>query len=308
MAFNRRLVFYCWADSNPKKPFDRVGGTNILKELSPGELVLEHGDEYLTAVEIVAAGSDSSPSRLLLHALHGPESRPSQWGPGEGSRSIEIGENRYTAFTSHVSIWGDQIAAFDAHANAPGLGRLSAFYLRRADQRVAFHPLYEPDATDRLNDLESIRGVEFSIHDSVKVEKAKAHGMISELLPSRDFPSIQVSAGMGQASQHDDHIDDDIAGELFEIADVAEQFFDRIKIRGLSKTRKTKTGQSATVEINLLTERLQVEHSLKSDPENPSMPEQDDVFEAPRAARTSLEGGDKLARAAEGRLAFADES
>ena len=218
--------------------------------------------------------------------------------------SISIGQNQYTAFSSHVSIWHDNIAALDAHANAPGLGRLSAYFMRRATQRVAFRPLFEQDAADRLKDLDGIRGVDFAIHDAYKIKRARAHGMISELLPKKGFPSIQVSAGMSRKDAHDDYVDDEVASELFDLADAAEQFFDRIKIRGLSKTEKTKTGQKASVEVNLLTERLQVEKSLDADPDNPSMPEQEGVFKALESARAQLEVGEQLARAAEARLAF----
>jgi hypothetical protein len=305
MAFNRRLVFYAWADSNDNYPFQRVPGAEALAALPTHEIVLDHGDDSLTAVEVVEVGSEREPTRLLLHALHGPGSRPSRWGPGEGAQSITIGQNQYTAFSSHVAIWNDNIAALDAHANAPGLGRLSRYFLRLARERVAFRPLFEQDAARRLEDLDGIRGVDFAIHDAYKVERARANGMISELMPRKEFPSIHVSAGMSQKDAHDDYIDDAVADELFELADNAEQFFDRIKIRGLSKTLRTKTGLKQSIVVNLLTERLHIEEALEADLENPSMPDKDEVFEALDAARRTLEAdGDKLALAAEARMAI----
>lgn len=308
MAFSRRVVFYGWADTNENHSFERIVGSEALAALSTADRVLDHGDDYLTAVEVIDVGTSTEPSRLLLHALHGPGSRPSRWGPGEGAQSISIGQNQFTAFSSHVSIWEDKIAALDAHANAPGLGRLSAYFMRRATQRVAFRPLFEQDAADRLNDLDGIRGVDFAIHDSYKIQKARAHGMISELLPKQNFPSVQVSAGMSRKNAHDDYVDDQVAAELFDLADVAEQFFDRIKIRGLSKTEKTKTGQKASKEVNLLTERLQIEKTLDADADNPSMPDRNGAFQALDAARSELEVGDQLARAAEARIAFDETS
>lgn len=108
---------------------------------------------------------------------------------------------------------------------------------------------------------------------------------------------------MSRRQPHDAYVDDELAAEIFEIADSAEQFFDRITIRGLSKTEKTKTGKKKSVEINLLSERLQVERTLESDPENPSLPGLDVVFDALAAARQSLQGG-ALEAAVEARLAL----
>lgn len=305
MAFNRRLIFYAWADSNEKHPFHRIPGAEAIAALSPHELVLDHGDDYLTAVEVVSVGDERTPTRLLLHALHGPGSRPSRWGPGEGARSISIGRNQYTAFSSHVSIWEDKIAALDAHANAPGLGRLSRYFLRQAQERVAFRPLFEQEAARRLEDIDGVRGVDFAIHDSHKIARARANGMISELMPRREFPSIHVTAGMSQKNAHDDYIDDELADGLFELADHAEEFFDQIKIRGLSKTLRTKTDKKQSIVVNLLTERLQVESSLEADLENPSMPDRDEVFAALDSARRQLEAdGNKLELAAEARIAL----
>jgi hypothetical protein len=305
MAFNRRLVFNAWANSNDNHPFQRTAGAEALAALPVDETVLDHGDDFLTAVEIIAIGTEREPTQLLLHALHGPGSRPSRWGPGEGARSISIGENQYTAFSSHVALWADNIAALDAHANAPGLGRLSRYFFSLARERVVFRPLFEQDAARRLEDLDGIRGVDFAIHDAYKVERARANGMISELMPRKEFPSIQVSAGMSQKNAHDDYIDDAVADELFELADNAEQFFDRIKVRGLSKTLRTKTGQKQSIVVNLLTERLQVTKALDADVDNPSMPGRDGVFRALTAARRELEDdGNKLASAAEARIAL----
>lgn len=305
MAFTRRLVFYAWANSNEDHPFQRIAGAEALVALPENEIVLDHGDDYLTAVEVVDVGNEHAPTKLLLHALHGPGSRPSAWGPGEGARSISIGDNQYTAFSSHVAIWGDSIAALDAHANAPGLGRLSRYFMRRAEERVVFRALFDQDAARRLEDLDGIRGVDFAIHDAHKIERARANGMLSELIPKKKFPSIQVSAGMSQKDAHDDYIDDAVAEEFFELADHAEEFFDRVKIRGLSKTLRTKTDKKQSITVNLLTERLAVTKGLDADIENPSMPERDGVFLALDTARNELEAdGDKLVQAAEARLAF----
>jgi hypothetical protein len=73
--------------------------------------------------------------------------------------------------------------------------------------------------------------------------------------PTGEVPWIHVSAGMRRKQPHDAYIDDELADELFAIEDCAEQFFDHVTIRGLSKTEKTETAKKASAEINLLSER-----------------------------------------------------
>jgi hypothetical protein len=304
MSVDRRLTFYAWADTNEKHPFDRLAAAATVQRLSKGEVVLDHGEDELTAVEIVAVGRANSPTKLLLHALHGPSSRPSEYGPGVGTRTIQIGKDRYTAFTGHVSIWADKIAAIDMHANCPGFGRLSAYLRHSGDQKVVFRPLFVQETAERLKDLEGIRGVDFAIHEPVKVTQARKRGMLRSLLPSRKFPSIHVAAGMSRREPRDAYFEPEVEEELFELADSAEQFFDRLIIRGLSKTEKTPTGQKKSVEVNLLSERLHIATSLEHDPENPSLPIRDLTFSELNRARRQLDRDGKLAAAAEARLAL----
>lgn len=47
----------------------------------------------------------------------------------------------------------------------------------------------------------------------------------------------------------DAYFEPEVEEELFDLADSAEQFFDRLIIRGLSKTEKTPTGQKKSVEV-----------------------------------------------------------
>jgi hypothetical protein len=293
VGVKRRLTFYGWADTSEAHPFDRLRAAREVGDLDPDEVVLEQTDGGLTAVDLVEVGDADTPTRLLLHALHGPDSRPSDWGPGEGTRIIEIGEGRYTAFTSHVEIWPDKVAAIDLHANAPGLGRLSQYFWKRATERVAFRPLYRQDASERLRDLDGVRGFDFSIHEPHKVQQARRHGMLGSLLPNRDFPSIYVSAGMSRKQPKDAYVDDEVAQELFEIADSAEDLFDRIE-----------TGKKKSVRVNLLSERLKVEAELNNDRNNPSLPVQGDAFDALDGARAELQRDGELQAAVEARLAL----
>jgi hypothetical protein len=308
VAVKRRLAFYAWADTSEQHPFERVKAAEAVQGLGSDEIVLDQGDDALTAVEIVSPGDDNDATELLLHALHGPGARPSEWGPGEGTRTIQIGQGRYTAFTSHVTIWKDNVAALDMHANSPGLGRLSTYFWKQATERVAFRPLYHQDTAERLKDLDGIRGVDFSIHEPHKIVEARKRGMLGSVLPRRSFPSIQVSAGMSRKDSHDAYLDDELAEEFFAIADSAEEFFDRITIRGLSKTEKTKTGKKKAVDINLLSERLQDEGMLESDSDNPSLPDQSTAFAGLAAARRAFDQDGKLQAAVEARLSLDAET
>lgn len=304
MTVGRRLTFYAWADSNEKHPFDCLSVAKAVKALKKDDVVLDNGRDELTAVEVVSLGDEQKPTKVLLHALHGPGSRPSEYGPGEGTRTIQIGEGRYTAFTSHVMIWRDKVAALDAHANSPGLGRLAAYFWRQVGGRVVFRPLYSQGTAERLKDLDGIRGVDFAIHEPHKVVQAHTRGMLRAILPVRKFPSIHVSAGMSRRQPNDAYLDDDVAQELYALADSAEQFFDRLVIRGASKSQKTKTGKKKSIEINLLSERLHVEQSLTRDPQNPSLPEREAAFDALEAACKKLKRSGELQAAVEARLAL----
>jgi hypothetical protein len=150
------------------------------------------------------------------------------------------------------------------HTNSPGLGRLSGYIWKQAQERV-IRPLFNPHAAQRLKDLDGIRAVDFSIHEPHKIAQTRNRGMLGSLLPRTKVPSIAVSASVGQRRPHDAYLDDELAAEVFKIADSAENFFDRIIVPGLSKTEKTPTGKQRSVEISLLSERLQEERTLDSD-------------------------------------------
>jgi hypothetical protein len=304
MAIERRLTFYAWTDTSENHPFDRLAAATEVGGLGTADVVYDNGRDELTAVDIISIGTEDVPTKLLLHALHGPGNRPSEYGPGEGTRTIQIGDGRYTGFTAHVMVWKDKVAALDTHSNSPGLGRLAIYFRKQAKQRVAFRPLYNQRAAEKLNDLDGIRGVDLAIHDSHKVIQARNQGMLESLIPPRDFPSISVSAGMSRKQPKDSYIDPAVEEELLELADSAEQYFDRLIVRGLSKSQRTKTGKKKSVSVNLLSERLHIAESLASDEENPSLPRQDVAFSRLAAARQKLNQTGELEDAAEARLSL----
>jgi hypothetical protein len=297
----RRLTFSAWADLSEKHPFNRLAAAEALSKLKPADLVFGHTDA-LTAVELVQKGDASTPTYLQLLALHDAQSAPSSWGPGQGASLINLGTGQYSAFITHVAIWDNKIVAHDAHANAPGLGRLAAYLMDKAEGRVAFRALYEQGLANQLSDLEGLRGLDFAIHNPHKLQNAT--GMLGSLIPqvSSKVPSIQVSVGMGRRGPRDAYLPDDIAKDVHEIADKAEQLFDTLKIKGKSKTEKTPAGKPKTVELNLLSHRLHVVRELPRDKDNPGIPDQAAVFGALSSAHDELRTTEALEKAVEARL------
>lgn len=306
-TLKRRIVFSAWADTSERHPFDRLAAADALNKLGDDEVVLEHG-EALTAVEVIQKGSPDKPTRLLLLALHDAASAPSAWGAGQGASLINLGDDEYSAFITHVSLWENKIAAHDAHANAPGLGRLASYLWQRAGQRVTFRSLYEQGLADQLEDLDGVRAVDVAIHSPHKAQNASGliGSVIAQLRPKA--PAIRVSLGMGRRGPRDAYLDPEIADAVHEVADKAEQLFDTLRIRGKSKTVKTEAGNPKTVEINLLSHRLQVAVELQRDVANPAVPDRKALFKAVTSARKELQDSGALKAAEEARTLLDQQS
>jgi hypothetical protein len=255
----RKITFVAWANASEKFPFDLDEAARGLASIAPAEQVFQHG-EMLTAVDHVSPGSQNRPTRLRLLALHDADSAPSEWGPGAGATYIKLAANRYTAFFTHVTIWPDMIAAFDQHANSPGLTRLAAYIKEHTDQRVVFRALYEQELKQQLEDLQGYRTVEYGIHSPHKKIALSANGMVGNLLPRmwQRIPSFRVRVGMGRKGRRDAYLPDDLHDEVLKMSDAAEEFFDSLVISGPSKTLKTPAGGPQKVDVNLLSQRLRL--------------------------------------------------
>jgi hypothetical protein len=307
-TIKRRLVFSAWANAIEKQPFDRLAAAEAIAALSPEDVVLEHG-EALTAVELIQRGSDEKPTRLRVLALHDAKSAPSSWRAGEGASVINLANGRYSAFMTHVSLWPNKIAAHDAHANAPGLGRLGVYLHHLAGQKVLFRALYEQGLADQLADLKGIRGLEIGIHSPHKAQSTN-DGMVGSLLPrlAKKVPSMRISFGMGLKGPRNAYIDPEIAELVYEVSDKAEQLFDSFKVKGQSKTIKTPKGAAKTITVNMLSQRLCVEVDLPRSTDNPSVPEQADLFKAITRGKRELDENGALAAAVEARLVLDQQS
>lgn len=300
---NRKLTFVAWADALKKQPFDYTKACIGLAKIQTKDQVVAH-DDALTAVDHVKPGTGTDATELQLLALHDADNAPSEWGPGAGAKQITIGKGSYAAFFTHVLIWPDNIAAFDAHVNAPGLGRLAEYLRQRTAERVMFRALYEQGLKEQLADLAGYRSFEYGIHDPHKKAAIDSSGMAGSILPKlwQRVPSIRTKIGMSRRGRRDAYLPPDIANEVIGMTDAAEQFFDALIVRGPSKTQKTQKGNPKQVEVNLLSQRLRVSEEITRDPSGGNLPERSAVFTALRHARRELDKTGKLEAAQEARI------
>lgn len=290
-------MFSEWQDASAQVPFDRIAAAEAIAALPPDELVLAHGGQ-ITAIEVDAIGGANSPTCFQLLALRDFESRPLDWGPGTGASPIEMLRDRYPADITHVAIWEDNVAAYDRHRNAPGLGRLSSYLRDKADQRVHFHSLYDPTVIEQLADLESVRSFEYGIHENVRFEAAAEAGLLERFFPTAHAPSMSVRLGMSRKSPRGASLDPEVSEALLQAAQRAEEFFDSLYVSGRSRTQRTEAGNPETVTLNLLSQRLHVEKDLPRAPEGGNLAARPQVYRALRSAKRELQEAETLQRAA----------
>jgi hypothetical protein len=299
----RRLAFSGWQPIHQDQDFNRIAAARQMAALGGENCILRH-DNVLTTVEVADAGSDDKPTRLVLMALHDAETSPNAWQAGSPPATITLADGQYAAFVTHVCLWEHGVAVNDAWGSAPGLGRLSKFIAKRTDQRVLFRRLYHPSVADQLDDLDGWRSVDFTIHDEYKQHRATAKGLFSKLGASElpQVPSIRVSIGMGRKGPGDAYLPEHLVDQFLRMTDQADEFFDSLVIRGKSKTKKTRTGRPRTVEINMLSQRLQVPAELTADSRATNLPARQSVWSGFTKAHDELKEAGTLARALEMRL------
>lgn len=303
-TLKRKLTFSAWADGSSKEGFDRLAAATAIAAIPHAELVYEAG-EALTAVEVESVGSEDEPTHLRLFALHDADNAPSSWGPGEGASPVDFGDGRYSSFVSHVLLWSDKVAAYDRHANAPGLGRLADFIRAQTNERVIFRALYEQGLAEQIADLDGVRSVEYGIYRPHKHHAAQARGMFGPLLPAQvEVPAFRVSMGMGRKSKRDATLPPEVTNQVIGMADQAEEFFDALTISGRSKTQKTAAGNPKMIELNLLSQRLHVAADVGREPNNPAAITANAARFQIVAARQTLDADDKIVDAVEARLLY----
>ncbi|MCW3064745.1 MAG: hypothetical protein JWN32_1917 [Solirubrobacterales bacterium] len=284
-------MFSGWQDGSERAAFDRLEAARRLQALDPDELVLVHGDQ-ITAVDVDDVGTATRPTSLQLLALRDYDNRPVDWGPGAGAGPINMLRERYPADITHVALWGDNVVAQDVYPNAPGLSRLSIYLRERTDQRVRFTALYDPTVLDQLDDLEGVRAVTYGIHSHEKVETARQAGLLEAYAPPRfnpsTTPSLTVTLGISRNGPRDQFLDPDVSDEILGMAERAEQLFDALRVRGRSRTLKTPSGKPKTVELNLLSQRVQVQAELPRAPEGGNLAARPQVYGALRDAKRDL--------------------
>jgi hypothetical protein len=250
------------------------------------QFAVMQNDDVTTAVEVVSPGTETQPARLQLLALRDEDNRPSQWQPGGELSALSMPADSYPSDVSHVMIWPDGIAAQDLHANAPRLGRLS-FYLRhQVHAYVTFEPLYQPDMFTRLQSLRGhLRGVEISLTRPEYFDSNP--GVFGTLLPAvfgERVPSVAVRLGMGRRGPRDRFLDDTMEEAVFEIAEDAHDYVDRLVVFGKNpETNKTER-------VNLLSERLQQKAEIRARADAPGLPVAEFVYQELESAYQTFRG------------------
>lgn len=272
----RQLVFYKWSNVNAKPAFEHHHALTELRNKIEGDpqFAVVQNDEVTTAVEIMSPGTETAPAKLQLLALRDEDNRPSQWKPGEPLSALAMPTDWYPSDVSHVMLWPDGIAAQDLHPNAPRLGRLS-FYLRQQVRAyVTFEPLYQPDMFARLQQLRGhLRTVEISLTRPEYADSKR--GVFASLMPAvfgERVPSVAVRLGMGRRGPRDRFLDDTMESGVFEIAEDAHDYVDRLVVFGKNPvTNKTER-------VNLLSERLQERVEIAARSDAPGLPVAELIF------------------------------
>jgi len=272
----RQLVFYKYASVNTRPAFEYPQALADLKdktEIDPDFAVVEL-NEVTTAVTVLSVGSTTEPAQLQLLALRDADHRPSQWRPGTRLGPLPLLDGEYPADVTHVVLWPNGIAAQDAHANAPRLGRLSTFLRHKVGAYVTFEPLFQPDMRERLEQLRGqFRGVELSLSGQHPVDGNRgAFGMLLPAVHGERAPSVGVRLGMGRYGPRDRYLDNPTEEAIFEIAEHAYDQVDTLIVRG----RNRATGQTDVV--NFLGERLHVDADIPARSDVPALPEEELVF------------------------------
>lgn len=301
-TIKRNLTFVSWASAVEKQPFEPIPAAESLAKLDPDDVVLKHNDQQ-TAVDHIVVGTETKATELQLLALHDADNAPSEWGVGAGASPVKLGKDRFTAFFTHVLLWSDNVAAFDAHSNAPGLGRLADYLRIQTGKRVVFRALYEQGLKEELADLDHYRSFEYGIHDPHK-KSEMGTGMVGSLLPqiAQNVPSLRVSMSMGRRSPRDAYLPTEVADDVIAMSDVAEQFFDRMVISGPSKTKKQPNGKPKQVSVNLLSQRLLASSEIARQSDASNLPDRIATFDALRQARKRLDADGKINAAQEARI------
>lgn len=280
----RKIVFYRWMPVNGRSPFvphEAAGRVAQAIEADPYASILE-GDDTTTAVEVGQVGDSLTPARFRVLALRNPGNRPVQWELGGGLKSLQLLDDQYPADVTNVAIWPNGIAAQDLARDSPRMGRLSHYLRHRANAFVSFEPLYRPDMYERLMRMRGkLRSVHLAMTKPEYLDKDR--GVFGTLVPEiwgPKAPSINVQIGVGRYGSRDRFLDHDTEETVFRIAEQANDFVDRLIVRGVDPaTNKVQR-------ISLLNERLQKEVDIATNPDTPEIPDPVEAFkEIDRAFR-----------------------
>ncbi|MEU2984934.1 hypothetical protein ABZ647_11090 [Micromonospora aurantiaca] len=297
---DRKIIFYRWMPVNSRPAFvPHAVATALAKKIADDEYAaMLEGKEITTAVHVIAAGSATTPSRFRLLSLRSVDNRPLQWEPGADLAPLPLLDDQYPADVTYVTVWPDYYAAQDSYSDAPRLGRLAHFLIKKENAHVSFDPLYMPDVYERLHDIRGqMRGVQMSLTRPEYMDRTS--GILRTFLPAiygHSAPSVKVEVGMGKYTKRDQYFTPEADEAVFQIAESAHELVDRLIIRGRSR----RTNRMET--LNMMTERLQETVSLPSSKEASAFPDPDATFKAHDAAYQAFKDRGVLDRATQALL------
>jgi hypothetical protein len=250
---HRKLTFYVCHDVNLDEPFDRLAAAADVKDLegTPDEIFDDDGS--LIAVLVHNKGTKTSLTRFKLLPLRDYDNRPLRYRPGIAPSPIRLRQGEYTSDITHVAIWPDGYAAYDAHGHAPGPSKLAAYLKAKCGHRVDFVALYDRGLIDRLKALDGLTSVDFSITRPDKAQRAADSklGVFAGLRSARQgLEEVSFGTRISVGRTKDRRLDDGLQADILELVPQAEDYFDSLRVTGVDK----RTGER--VEINVLQTRV----------------------------------------------------
>lgn len=256
----RKLTFYAWQDGLKRQKFERLAAAKAVKALEGKPEMIADIDGSLVAALVQAVGTDTDPTCFLLLPLRDYDNRPLHFRPGTNLQAIALGAGDYTSDVSHVVIWPDGYAAYDAHGFAPGPNRLAMYLREKAEERVTFLALYDRELIKYVRSLKGLTAVEFSISNSEKGQRAadSEKGIFEGLLSARKRTpeSVSFAQRISTGGRKGQTLDDEFQEDILELADRADDYFDSLRVTGIDPHTKK------SVTINVLQTRIHAEAEM----------------------------------------------
>jgi len=285
----RIIRFVAWEDMPGRPAFELSRFAQVVAGLEDENWRLVDQDMTTGA----ALERDGDPVCLRYFRIREEGDLPSRLDAARQTLPLELGEGESITDWLHVVIWGDGYAAYDPHRDAPTMSRLSWYARRRTNQSVRFVNLYDRSLIDRLRELDELTVVQLRIARS-EADQAIADqdlGLLGGLFALyRGSESATLDAKLSVGRSRSRELSDDVRDDVFALAERASEVLDHLVVRGRHEGR--------SVELDLLTQRIQRRVRLPRIGPAIRAPEMDATFDRIIRLREELDADDVLERAA----------